>query len=87
MDYVYKLADELALEAIDISKRTGDDLLVDQIAEVVGASSSTLQEAYLTAVRVRRAEERARAILADRARKAAAKAPKAAPAAPPPTKD
>ena len=35
MDYVYKLADELALEAIDISKRTGDDLLVDQIAEVV----------------------------------------------------
>lgn len=74
MDYVIAMADELAVEAIEIAKRTGDDLLVDQIAEVVGASSSTLQEAFMTAVRVRRAEERARAILADRASKIPAKA-------------
>ncbi|MGO4917011.1 hypothetical protein [Pseudogemmobacter sp. W21_MBD1_M6] len=75
MDYVIAMADELAVEAIEIAKRTGDDLLVDQIAEVVGASSSTLQEAFMTAVRVRRAEERARAILADRASKAAKQTP------------
>jgi hypothetical protein len=64
--------DEVALELSGLALKEaelGDEKIVDQIGEVLGASSQTLQEAYLTAVRVRRAEARARKILADLARK------------------
>jgi len=65
--YVEKIAGELAELAMADERRTDDEKIVNEIAEIVGASSQTLQEAYLTAVRVRRAEKRARALLADRA--------------------
>ncbi|WP_102109580.1 hypothetical protein [Oceaniglobus roseus] len=64
MKLLEDLADELALEALAAADNSGDATIVDQIGEVLGASSQTLQEAYLTAVRVRRAERRAREILA-----------------------
>ncbi|WP_099826631.1 hypothetical protein [Oceaniglobus indicus] len=64
MQLIEDLADELALEALAAAEASGDDQIVDQVGEVLGASSQTLQEAYLTAVRVRRAETRARALLA-----------------------
>ena len=67
--YVDKVANELADLALADQKATGDIGIVDMIGDVLGASSQTLQETYLTAVRVRRAEERARAILAERAGK------------------
>ncbi len=67
--YVDKVANELADMALADQKRTGDIGIVDVIGDVLGASSQTLQETYLTAVRVRRAEERARALLAERASK------------------
>ncbi|WP_341366247.1 hypothetical protein [Yoonia sp. BS5-3] len=65
--YVDKVADELADLALADQEATGDIGVVDMIGDVLGASSQTLQETYLTAVRVRRAEARARAILAERA--------------------
>ena len=65
--YVEKIAGELAELAMADEKRTDDEKIVAEIGEIVGASSQTLQEAYLTAVRVRRAEKRARKLLADRA--------------------
>ena len=78
--YVDKVANELADLALADQKASGDIGIVDQIGEVLGASSQTLQETYLTAIRVRRAEERARAILAERAANGYAAAPKPKPA-------
>ena len=65
--YVEKVAGELADLALADQAASGDIAIVDQIGELLGASSQTLQETYLTAVRVRRAEARARALLAERA--------------------
>ena len=48
-----------------MSEYTDNTKIVEQIGEILGASSQTLEEAYLlTAVRVRRAEKRARELLA-----------------------
>ncbi len=60
------MADEIAVSALADELRSGDDKIVAQVGEILGASSQTLQEAYLTAIRVRRAEKRAKALLAER---------------------
>ena len=65
--YVEKVAGELADLALADQAISGDIGIVDLIGEMLGASSQTLQETYQTAVRVRRAEARARALLAERA--------------------
>ncbi|MCF2870535.1 hypothetical protein L0664_05600 [Octadecabacter sp. G9-8] len=62
------MADEIALLALEDEKRSGDETIIAQVAEILGASSQTLQEAFLTSVRVRRAEKRARDMLAARAK-------------------
>lgn len=79
--YVETVAGELADLALADQAASGDIGIVDHIGEVLGASSQTLQETYLTAIRVRRAEARAREILAQRKANnyAAGPAPKAAP--------
>ncbi|WP_420863413.1 hypothetical protein [Algirhabdus cladophorae] len=64
MSLTEDLADELALKALAAAEKEDSTQVVDQIAEILGASSQTLQEAFLTAVRVRRAEARARSVLA-----------------------
>lgn len=63
MGIVEDVADELALESLKIINATGDDAFVKRIADTIGGSSQTMEEAYLTAVRVRRAEQRARDML------------------------
>ena len=63
MGIVEDVADELALESLKIINATGDDAFVQRIADTIGGSSQTMEEAYLTAVRVRRAEQRAREAL------------------------
>ncbi len=63
MGIVEDLADALAVDALNAEKETGDDLLVDRVAEILGADSVTTQEAYLTAIRVRKADRRARVYL------------------------
>ncbi len=65
MQIIETLADELAKDVLAAIEKTGNDKMADQISEVIGASSQTMQEAFLTAVRVRRAEARARALLAE----------------------
>ena len=67
MSYVEDVANELAEKALADEARTGDDKIVARIGDILGASSQTLQESYLTFVRVRRAEMRARELLAERA--------------------
>ncbi len=59
MDYLEQIADGLALKVLEIEARTGDEDLVGEVMKTIGASSTTLEEAFLTAVRIRRAEARA----------------------------
>lgn len=61
------MADEIAQLALQDEAETGDDQIVVKVGEILGSSSQTLQEAFLTAIRVRRAEARARKMLQDRA--------------------
>ncbi|SLN65637.1 hypothetical protein [Roseisalinus antarcticus] len=60
------IADDLARETIDAMDKLGDDRLFEEIAKSIGASSQTTEEAFLTAIRVRLAERRARKLLAER---------------------
>lgn len=57
------LADQLAQDAIKALDMTGDENLIDDIAKLLGATSQTAEEAFMTAVRVRRANARAREML------------------------
>ncbi|THD74910.1 hypothetical protein E7681_08105 [Thalassobius vesicularis] len=57
------LADALAKDVIEAAEALGDDLLVEQISKVLGSSSIPTQEAFMTSVRVRMAEQRARKAL------------------------
>ena len=52
------LADELSAAVAEAQKTVNDDTLVDQVAKVVGDTSSTLQEAFLTSMRIRTAARR-----------------------------
>lgn len=63
------MADEIAQLALADELRTGDEDIIKKVAEILGSSSQTLQEAFLTSIRVRRAEKRARDMLAERAAK------------------
>jgi hypothetical protein len=60
------LADALARDAIAAAEETGDERLIDEIAASLGDTSSTSQEAFMTSVRVRLAEKRARRLLETR---------------------
>lgn len=68
-DYTENTAQDLAQKALAEAEASGNTAIVDQIGELLGASSQSLQEAYLTAIRVRRAEARARELLAEAAAK------------------
>lgn len=58
-----EIAERLAVDALAYEKSTGNSAVVTEIGKIVGASSTTLQDAYLTAVRVLRAEALARKYL------------------------
>ena len=73
MSVVEDLSDALARDALEAEQRLGDNKIAAQISEILGATSSTAQEAFLTAVRVRRAEARAREFLEECEREAAKK--------------
>ncbi|MEJ6402178.1 hypothetical protein [Yoonia sp. 2307UL14-13] len=76
--YLDKVANELADLALADQAASGDIAIVDQVGEVLGASSQILQETYNTAIRVRRAEARARELLAARKAKGFKLSPKPA---------
>ncbi len=68
-----KLADDLARDAIEAATALGDEELVVDIGKVLASSSTTAEEAFMTAARVRMALIRARKVLEDRIDTAAAK--------------
>ncbi|MEZ5722681.1 MAG: hypothetical protein R3D59_14470 [Paracoccaceae bacterium] len=63
---LFEVADELARESLELYEMTGDEEIFQEVTKIIGASSQTLEEAYKTAVRVRRAEKRALEMLAQR---------------------
>ncbi|MCR8827180.1 hypothetical protein [Pseudosulfitobacter koreensis] len=60
---VLDMANKLAEECIAVQRKIGDDRLFMKLGEVLGASSQTLEEAFLTAIRTRMAEQQGRAFL------------------------
>ena len=66
------LADALARDVLEAVEALGDPTLIEEIAKTLGTSSTVTQEAYMTAIRVRMAEARARKLLNDRLHKARA---------------
>ena len=57
------LADALARDTIVAMEKLGDEDLIAKVAKQLGATSTTLEEAFRTSVRVRLAERRERAFL------------------------
>ena len=66
------LADALARDVLDAVEKLGDDTLIEEIAKTLGTSSSVTQDAFMTSIRVRTAEARARKLLQARLQKALA---------------
>jgi hypothetical protein len=64
------LADALAKDVLDAVDAMGDPTLIDAIARTLGTSSTVTEEAFMTAIRVRTAEARARKLLKERVTKA-----------------
>ena len=60
------MANKLAEECLKVQEKTGEDRLFMEVGEVLGASSQTLEEAFLTAIRTRMAELKGRAFLASK---------------------
>jgi hypothetical protein len=59
-----ELADKLAIDTLAAMDETGDDRLHEKLAKSIGAYSPTLEEAFLTSMRVRMAARRGQAELA-----------------------
>jgi hypothetical protein len=57
------LADALARDTIAAMEETGEDRLFERVGRVLGETSPTMQETFLTSIRVRMAERRARRFL------------------------
>ncbi|HMB12910.1 MAG TPA: hypothetical protein VKN37_02795 [Roseovarius sp.] len=63
------LADELARDVIKYIDASGDEDIISDLVKVLGATSQTAEEAFLTSIRVRRANMKARALLMQKAKK------------------
>ena len=63
MSVLEDMGDALALEVISAMEELGDERFFDKVSKVLLDASPTMQEAFLTAYRVRVAEKRGRAFL------------------------
>lgn len=61
---VTEMANKLAEECLAVQNETGEDRLFMKLGDVLGASSQTLEEAFLTAIRTRMANDQGRKFLA-----------------------
>jgi len=60
---VDEIANQLAQDALKAAEEHNNDHVVEEVSEILGATSSTTQESYLTFIRVHRASKRARQYL------------------------
>ena len=63
MSVLEQVADGLAQRVTGMMSDMNDDAMERRISDEIGASSPTLQEAFLTAMRLRKAEVRGHALL------------------------
>ena len=63
MSVLDEMGDKLARDVIDAMEELGDERFFDKVSKVLLDASPTMQEAFLTAYRVRRAEQRGRAFI------------------------
>ena len=66
MATVDELAERLADDTLKAMKHLNDERFFMEVAAELSASSTTLEEAFLTAIRVRLAERKARAFIKGR---------------------
>jgi uncharacterized FAD-dependent dehydrogenase len=60
MPLLEELADALSGDVYAAMQETGDDRLHERVAKSIGALSPTMEEAFLTSMRLRLAERRGR---------------------------
>lgn len=79
MAFIEDLADALARDVLNAQDELEDDRFYEQVGRVLLAASPTLQESYMTSIRIRLAERRGRVFLdkALKAKREGAKAPDA----------
>ncbi|WP_420587081.1 hypothetical protein [Ruegeria sp.] len=65
-DTITTLASKLAEDTMKVMDETGNDRFYVEVGEMLGASSQTLEEAFLTEIRVRLAERKARKFVIQR---------------------
>jgi len=63
---VVEMANKLAEECLAVQNELGNDRLFMEVGDVLGASSQTLEEAFLTAIRTRMANDSGRRFLAQK---------------------
>jgi len=63
MSTLVALAGKLAEDTIKVQDALGEERLFMEVAQVLGAASQSLEEAFLTEVRIRMAERKARDFL------------------------
>jgi hypothetical protein len=63
---VIEMANKLAEECLAVQIEIGEDRLFMEVGTVLGASSQTLEEAFLTAIRTRMANDKGRSFLAQK---------------------
>ncbi|WP_293577497.1 hypothetical protein [Phaeobacter sp.] len=63
MGTIETLAQKLAVDTLKVQDATGEDRLYMEVSQVLGAASQSLEEAFLTEMRVRLAERKARDFL------------------------
>ncbi|MFC3616492.1 hypothetical protein ACFORG_22340 [Lutimaribacter marinistellae] len=74
------LAAKLAEDTMKVMDETGEDRLYVEVGNVLAAASQSLEEAYLTEIRVRLAERTARRFLIGKARELMAQRKESKPA-------
>lgn len=63
MALIDELADALARDTLALMDETGDERLFMRVSKVIGTLSPTVEEAFLTSIRIRQAEIRGRKFL------------------------
>jgi hypothetical protein len=63
MSTIETLAQKLAVDTLKVQDASGEDRLYVEVGQVLGAASQSLEEAFLTEMRVRLAERKAREFL------------------------
>ena len=66
MGTIETLAQKLAIDTLKVQDATGEERLYVEVGQVLGAASQSLEEAFLTDMRVRLAERKARDFLNSR---------------------